>query len=239
MKTKIGIICAGKRETAPVLTYFNEERCTKTAHLVVHEGKIGGVDAVVTTCGVCKVNAALAAQILIDTYGCGAIINGGTCGGMDSRVEICNIVVTVETVYWDAEVPVLGENMREVSYTLFPSDSTLLNAAECAASKLRRPAGSFDHHIFFGRTVTGELFIDRDKRAEIGEKFQPLAVDMETAAIAHACRVNGIPFIAVRAVTDTEKASGLGNYEENCDLASAVSAKLVREILKELENRLE
>ncbi len=38
--------------------------------------------------GVCKVNAAVATQILIDTYGCAAIINAGTAGGIDLSLSV-------------------------------------------------------------------------------------------------------------------------------------------------------
>ena len=65
---KVAIICAGDREVAPFLPIIKECRTTEKAMLKFQEGKIGGVDVVVLYCGVCKVNAAIATQILIDTY---------------------------------------------------------------------------------------------------------------------------------------------------------------------------
>ena len=40
------------------------------------------INVVALFSGVCKVNAAIAAQILIDTYKVDAIINAGTAGGL-------------------------------------------------------------------------------------------------------------------------------------------------------------
>ncbi len=34
---------------------------------------------------------------MIDTYGCTAIINAGTAGGMDEKLQIFDIVISTET----------------------------------------------------------------------------------------------------------------------------------------------
>lgn len=80
----------------------------------------------------------------------------------------------------------------------------------------------------------GEAFITDEGRAEINARFAPLTVDMETAAMAHVCYVNRVPFAAIRSVTDTADHSGMGTFEENCARASAVSATLVLDVLREL-----
>ena len=78
---RVGIICAGDREVAPFLPLISECKITEKAMLKFHEGTINGVDVVVLFSGVCKVNAAIATQILIDTYQVNMIINSGTAGG--------------------------------------------------------------------------------------------------------------------------------------------------------------
>ena len=51
------------------------------------------------------------------------------------------------------------------------------------------------------------------------EKYHPLSVDMETAAIAHVCYANHIPFLAVRAITDTADENSPVHFENNCSKA--------------------
>ena len=63
-----------------------------------------------------------------------------------------------------------------------------------------------------------------------------LSVDMETAAIAHVCHVNKIPFIAIRTITDTAAHACIQNFEENCEKASAISKDVVLEFLIELSD---
>ena len=107
MKHKIGIICAGEAEINPVLSYLTNEKTTEKAMLKFYEGQIEGIDVVALACGVCKVNAAIAAQILIDTFGCNVMINGGTCGGMDHGLHVFDTVVATESAYWDVSGDIL------------------------------------------------------------------------------------------------------------------------------------
>ena len=85
---RVGIICAGDREVAPFLPMIHDCKMTEKAMLKFYEGKISDVEVVVLFSGVCKVNAAIATQILIDTYHVTRIINAGTAGGMDPKLEI-------------------------------------------------------------------------------------------------------------------------------------------------------
>lgn len=68
--------------------------------------------------------------------------------------------------------------------------------------------------VHFGKMVTGEQFIEDDNRDAINDAYSPLPVDIETASIAHVCHVNKIPFIGVRAITDTAGHKGHGNFEK-------------------------
>ena len=63
---KIGILCAGDEELAPFLPLISNCKITEKAMLKFHAGQIDSVEVVALFSGVCKVNAAIAAQLLID-----------------------------------------------------------------------------------------------------------------------------------------------------------------------------
>ena len=65
---KIGILCAGDTELAAFLPYVKETEVIEKAMLVFHCGNIDRVEVVLLYSGVCKVNAAIAAQLLIDCF---------------------------------------------------------------------------------------------------------------------------------------------------------------------------
>lgn len=226
---KIGILCAGDREVAPFLSMIEACKVTEKAMLKFYEGKLKGVDIVTLFSGVCKVNAAIAAQILIDTYQCDAIINAGTAGGMVNSLNIFDTVISEEVAYHDVDEGILTDFHPWLSSIYLKADEQLLAVAAETACHI-----DTKHAIVFGRMVTGEKFIEDEKRDDINEKFAPLSVDMETASVAHVCYVNKIPFIAVRTITDTPDHRGMGAFEENCPKAAQISANFVREMLKNM-----
>lgn len=194
--------------------------------LVFYEGKIENVNVVTLFSGVCKVNAAIAAQILIDHYGCDVIINAGTAGGMSQEARLLDTVVSTEAAYHDVAKGILTNFHPWMETAWFKADDELVQIAYKAADCM--PAS---RKVVFGRMVTGEAFIDDERREHINQKFAPLCVDMETASIAHVCYVNRKPFIAVRTLTDTADHNASSAFELNRDKASQFSDDFVQTML--------
>ena len=190
----IGILCAGDTELAPFLEHMKGQQITEKAMLKFHTGTINHVNVSAVYSGVCKVNAAIAAQLLIDMFHVDLIINAGTAGGMKEGVQLFDTVISERVIYHDVADDVL-----------------------------------------FGTMVTGEQFIEDEKREEINQKFDPLSTDMETAGVAHVCYVNRIPFLAVRTITDTVTHQGIETFDQNCEAASEISAEIVLGILGQLD----
>lgn len=226
---KVGIVCAGDEELAPFLPVIEGCKITEKAMLKFYEGQIRGVEVVALFCGVCKVNAAIATQILIDAFGVTMIVNSGTAGGMSPGLEILDTVISTEVCYHDVAADILTEFHPWMESVYFAADPGLTELSKAAVEKMK-PAGN----VFWGRMVTGESFITEEGRQKINDEFAPLTVDMETASIAHVCYVNRIPFLAIRCVTDTAAHSGIGNFEENCARASAIARDVTVALLGEL-----
>ncbi len=89
------------------------------------------------------------------------------------------------------------------------------------------------HPLLFGDIATGEQFVAESERERIRRRLSPLAADMETAAIAHVCYVNQIPFLSVRTITDTAAHDGIDSFEQNCAKASEIAADVTMGILKQ------
>ena len=224
---KIGIICASENELAPFLDDFQEHSVVEKAKLKIHIGKIGEHDVVLLYCGVWKVNAAIAAQIVIDDFNVDAIINAGVAGGMDSRLGILDTVVSTEVAYHDVASEILTEYHPWMKSVFFAADENLLKIAKDVAERIQTKG-----KIYFGRMVTGEAFISDDGRQEIMDAFNPLSVDMETGSIAHVCYANSIPFLAIRSITDTADHSGSEFFEMNCKEASRIAKDFTVEVIR-------
>lgn len=222
---KVGILCASNTELAPFLEIMEAGRTTEKAMLRFHEGAIGGIPVTAVYSGVCKVNAAIAAELLVEAYDVDAVINAGTAGGIDLRVRLFDTVVAERSVYHDVTSDILTEFHPWLSSAYFPSDEGLLSAAKIYAKTARHP-------ILFGTIATGELFVENKDRECICKKCNPLAVDMETASAAHVCYVNQVPFLAVRSITDTSEDSGAEAFKRNCARASEIAAEVTAGLLR-------
>lgn len=229
---RVGIICAGDREVAPFLPIICECKTTEKAMLKFYEGTINGVEVVVLFSGVCKVNAAIASQILIDTYHVNIIINSGTAGGMNQDIEIFDTVISTEVAYHDVAPNILTEFHPWLETVFFKADQRLLKLTKITVDKLEQ-----NYKVYWGRMVTGEAFIADEGRQKINEQFEPLTVDMETASIAHVCYVNDIPFVSIRCITDIATHSGTGHFEENCEKAAMIAKDITVALLTELHDK--
>ena len=89
-----------------------------------------------------------------------------------------------------------------------------------------------EHKLVFGRIATGDQFIsDKEKKSAIQETCSPACVEMEGAAVAHACWINEIPFVIIRCMSDMADDDGESIYSFNENEAASLSGSLVLSML--------
>ena len=58
--------------------------------------------------------------------------------------------------------------------------------------------------IFYGKILSGDKFVSNlEEKEKIGKKFDALAVDMESAAVAHCTYILGVEFAIIRSISDS------------------------------------
>ena len=72
---RIGIITASDEELLPFLDRLDTACVSRKAMLDFHKAEWNGRELILAYSGVCKVNAAIAAQVMIDTFGIDAMIS--------------------------------------------------------------------------------------------------------------------------------------------------------------------
>ncbi len=210
----------------PFISFMSNIQTEKHALLDFHIGKYSSIDVIALFCGVCKVNAAIATQILIDKYQVTRIIVVGVAGAINEKLHIGDTVISSETAYHDVADEILTEYHPLMRSIYFAADADILNEIS--------KANSDDQSVIAGRIVTGEAFIDQEGRKEIIEKYNPMCVDMETASIAHVCYANSIPFAAIRSMSDTPHESGNEAFKKYGKAAAEKSIYVLRRYLNNL-----
>ena len=188
----------------------------KYAGITFISGSLIDVPVVVAKSGVGKVNAALAAQILIDRFDADRLVLLGVGGVINSNLSIGDVVISKDVRYHDVDAIGLGFSLGEIPFlgiNIFDADKVLVEKAQQASiealSKLQyryAAMGAPNNHkpkVVVGRVITGDQFISgAGKKKQLIESFSGDCVDMEGAAVAQTAYLNNKQFVIIRALSD-------------------------------------
>jgi len=190
------------------------------------EGTLRRRHVVVAQTGVGKVNAAMITTLVIEHYRPREIISTGIAGRLNPMLRPGDIVVGTGLVHhdlgdytqegfvpWGVKNPADGKR----NPVFFAADPALIALVERAARlvSLSSPDGNDSAKkptVVKGIIATGDAFIASPaKRTDIRKQFRADAVEMEGAAGAQICHQNGVPFVAIRSISD--RADEHANHE--------------------------
>ena len=218
----IGILCATARELDPFLPEIRNDQVTAHSMHTFHRGQMEDVPIVAVYSGCGEVNAAVTAQAMIDQFNAAAVIFSGIAGGMTQETKIFHTVVCTASSFHDTN--------NEI-YTDFPvMPEPVFHADEHLLSIAHRAADCFAHPVYYGPATTGDIFTGQ-------YPSDALCIDMETAAAAHACYLNNVPFIAIRSISDNREDSGQEAINRNYDRAARMSYLFTRAMLAEIRKQ--
>ncbi len=236
---KIGIIGAMDVEISIFCNEMEKNgslKKTECGNLVFNEGNLCGKNVVVVKSGIGKVNAALCAQRLVLQFGVEKIINTGIAGAIQENLHIHDMVVSTDAVYHDMDATAFGYEPTEIPQmhtSAFDADEKMIAAAEKAFAQSE---SAKKYKLIRGRIASGDQFISyAEQKEHIEEICSPACVEMEGAAIAHACFLNQIPFVILRCISDNADDSYEVTYSFNEKIASEECASVVLKMLEFLD----
>ena len=224
---RIGIIGPTDSEIMPFVSKIEGKEMLRHAMINFYTGKYENVDVVAAFSGVCKVNAAIATQIMIDRFDVTHVILTGVAGALDESLQIGDIVIADEITYHDVAREILTEYHPWMEDIYFKTDVAMVHTASNIAKSLE-----LKKKCYIGRIITGEAFITENERDKLIQNFEPLCVDMESAGVAHVCYANSIPFIVIRSMSDFANEEGSESFDNNMEAASLNSLLIVEGLIK-------
>ena len=230
---KLAIIGAMKEEVEHLKGRLVDARVTRLLGMEFNEGHLGTMPVVVVMCGVGKVNAALCAGMLVTRFGVTHVVNTGVAGSLDARIDIGDIVVSVDAVQHDFDTRAMGYPLGTIPYMgedgaqFFVADEALRTAVVEAAAAVAPEVG-----VHEGRVASGDQFVSSSEQKDlIVREFGALCAEMEGAAIAQACMLAGVPFVIVRAISDKADGSAHMDYPAFVREAAQRSARIVERMV--------
>ena len=190
-----------------------------------------GSELIVSVCGIGKVNAAANAQTLILIYKPELIVNIGTAGSVRDYVKRKDVIIAEDTVQHDFNLQPFGfrrGEIAELKMIEIPCDEKFIRTAKRHVSEYR---------AHFGRILSGDQVIaDPETADSIASMFGGLSADMESAAFAQVCRLNNVPFAAVRGISDDGDDDRFADFTANIGTVSETNGRLLLSILHDYIN---
>lgn len=210
-------------------------------------GKLHGQSVVLALSKIGKVAAATTATALIERFGIQRIVFTGVAGGLGEGVNVGDVVVGQSFVQHDLDASPLFARYEVPLYekTRFAGDSALTTALYDAsktalAHRQIHPAyPAAKTHL--GLIASGDRFVSGAaesralREALLAAGHEVLAVEMEGAAVAQVCHDYGIPFAAVRTISDRADDTAHVDFPSFIDqVASKYAQVIVEKFLKSL-----
>jgi len=216
--TTTAILSALAEEQQGLIEGLNNPRRVQRAGRDFWLGELHGRGVVLALSRIGKVAAATTATTLIEAFKVDRIVFTGVAGGLADGVKVGDVVVADGFVQHDMDASPLFPRYQVPLYGrhLFASDALLsaifleaINSIDIWAN------GHFDHllsakpvKMHHGLIVSGDRFVSGFAESQAlqsalrGVGLEPLAVEMEGAAVAQVCFDYGVPFAAMRTISD-------------------------------------
>lgn len=227
---KYGIIAAMQEEMQEIKKIMVGTEEKKIYDLTFFIGKINNTEVVLVEAGVGKVNAARTTQILIDNFEIGAIINVGSAGAANDELDIGDIVIGKKLVQHDFDITAFGHPKGFISNVgqYVESDSKLIKKMEQTIEELQDK----EFKIKIGTIASGDIFCTEIKMKEkIKSKFEADAIEMEGGAIAQVCKLDKVPVIVIRSISDSPNGNNNITFDQFLEKASKRCAIIIKKFM--------
>jgi adenosylhomocysteine nucleosidase len=203
----IALLCATPREMAcllPLMEEASEAESPRGTRLKT--GTACGCELLVMAGGMGKVPAAAASRFILDRHRPHALINFGAAGALEPHQQKGHLVIASRLISADTGVAHSG-GFGPTGPGTCEGNGLLFEPHYEPPLKLRRlaesAAGEASIPFRLGGVVTcDQVVMDPQLREHLSNYFQAMAVDMEGAAAAFVAASEGIPFLAVKAISD-------------------------------------
>lgn len=237
------ILSALAEEQQGLLDLLQDARCVQRAGRDFWLGGLHKRPVVLALSRIGKVAAATTATTLIEAFGAQRLVFTGVAGGIAPGVQVGDVVVAQAFVQHDMDASPLFPRYQIPLYgrERFACDSrlgeALLAATRAGLGRLKLQAAV--HH---GLVASGDRFVSAAEEAralhtalsEAGHP--PLAVEMEGAAVAQVCHDYGIPFAAVRTISDRADDTAHVDFPQFVtEVASRYALAILDEFVRELK----
>jgi len=156
-------------------------------------GRLKGKELVIARSGAGISKANFLATEMVDTFSPRIIISTGSCGALQEQINREDVIIGDEILFKRGGI---AEGERNYIETFLPDRAVNKKVYDYLK-------GSSHSSVHLGRIISINKFIYQKKtKEELYHRYKAIAVEMESGGIAQVAKEKGVPFIAVKVVSD-------------------------------------
>ena len=190
------VLISANAEWREVKKHWPQQRMEQTPYGETFERKLAGERVRFLHGGWGKVAAAGSTQYALTRWRPRVVLNLGTCGGIAGRIERFATLLVERTLVYDI-VEMMGDSQEAIDHYTTTLDLSFIRG--------ELPGGAQR-----GLLISADRDLAPAEIPQLVKRYDAVAVDWETAAIAYVTRRNGVKLVALRGVSDlvSEQAGG-------------------------------
>lgn len=244
----VAVICAMESEATHLRRRLERPREEPLGVWRRTHGRLGAREVDLIVCGIGLINAAAATAALCQTERPAAIFNYGCSGAHRADLGPGDVIIGERVAHFSAQI-VLPDGARQYMGFLYhardarvqtdaiPADPRLLDLCRRMADRAVLPAWPGVAHmprVFSGAVASADVWTQHGASIRtLHDLHGSLCEEMEAAAIAQVAAMHGVPFLAVKDISNNElqKASAapgaagwpsLAEFEDQLGLRAAL-----------------
>ncbi len=232
---RVGIAAVSSAEMDPLAAGLADVEQVRVDGVPYTTGTVDGRPVVLIQAGPGMVNAAARVQHALDRFTITHLIFSGAAGALEPGLAPGQVVVPRRWVNHQFGA-ITGEGVEPLPLHVYPASGEPMQVDGFDVDPELFALAQRVDGVFAGRVgVSGDVFIrSSTAREELASRFAARIVDMESAAAAQVALLNGVPFLAVRAVSDDAGDTATAHIEAQIAQAGHAAARAVLELVRSL-----
>jgi adenosylhomocysteine/aminodeoxyfutalosine nucleosidase len=228
---KIAIMGAMPEEIEPILKKVGEYKTTKYALNNYYECTYAGHELVIAYSKIGKVFSTLTAATMIEKFGAQMLLFSGVAGGINPTLKIGDLIVATALCQHDLDITAFGH-----PYGFVPEGAQFINTERKLIDIANEVAKEMGVALQEGIIATGDQFVHSQERKDwISATFNADALEMEGTSVAVVCEALEVPFLILRAISDTADMDASFNFDEFLESSAQESATFIMKMVEKIE----
>ena len=177
-----------------------------------------------------KVFSTLTASTMCEKFGCDMLLFSGVAGAINPKLKIGDLIVATKLAQHDLDITEFGHPHGYV-----PGGSVYVDTDKRLREIAKEVADEKGVKLLEGIIATGDQFIaNEDRKNFIANTFKADALEMEGASVAVVCDALDVPFLILRAISDSADMDAGFNFDEFLEKSAKNSADFLMKIVDKL-----